>query len=210
VALVEGFSLHADTWVHANDREGLARLARYGARGPLASSRVTLREDGVVEYRMKRTAAHGAGLLVLTPGAFLRRLAALVPPPKMHLVHYHGAFAPHARVRKALVSLVPRPDVPSETVSSPPPARPPAPQRELLALPPSARPRPPRLDWAGLLRRTFALDVLTCRRCGGRRRVEAVITDRDTARALLLAMGLSAEAPPTGPPPRPRQLALPL
>ncbi len=28
--------------------------------------------------------------------------------------------------------------------------------------------RTPRLDWSGLLRRTFALDVLACLRCGGR------------------------------------------
>src|SRR4051812_12739130 len=31
--------------------------------------------------------------------------------------------------------------------------------------------RTPRLHWAGLVRRTFALDVLACVRCGGRRRV---------------------------------------
>ena len=34
--------------------------------------------------------------------------------------------------------------------------------------------RTPRLDWAGLLRRTFALDVFACLRCGGRR---SVVTD---------------------------------
>ena len=33
--------------------------------------------------------------------------------------------------------------------------------------------RTPRLDWAGLLKRTFALDVFACLRCGGRRRVLA-------------------------------------
>ncbi|MFL5345759.1 MAG: VOC family protein [Hyalangium sp.] len=30
-----------------------------------------------------------------------------------------------------------------------------------------------RLDWAGLLRKTFAVDVFYCPRCGGRRRVLA-------------------------------------
>ena len=35
--------------------------------------------------------------------------------------------------------------------------------------------RTPRLDWAGLLRRTFALDVFACVRCGGRRRVLAYV-----------------------------------
>jgi hypothetical protein len=28
----------------------------------------------------------------------------------------------------------------------------------------------PRLNWAGLLRRTFALDAFACVKCGGRRR----------------------------------------
>lgn len=31
--------------------------------------------------------------------------------------------------------------------------------------------RTPHLDWAGLLHRPFVLDVLTCVRCGGRRRL---------------------------------------
>ncbi|PTL75111.1 ATP-dependent helicase HrpA [Vitiosangium sp. GDMCC 1.1324] len=35
--------------------------------------------------------------------------------------------------------------------------------------------RMPRVDWAKLLRRTFALDVFTCARCGGRRRVLAYL-----------------------------------
>jgi hypothetical protein len=46
LALAQGFSLHADTHVHRNDREGLARLARYGARGPISESRLSRREDG--------------------------------------------------------------------------------------------------------------------------------------------------------------------
>lgn len=36
--------------------------------------------------------------------------------------------------------------------------------------------RTPRRDWAGLLRRTFALDGFACARCGGRRRVLASLT----------------------------------
>ena len=33
VAVAHGFSLHAGTAVHGNDRQGLERLCRYGARG---------------------------------------------------------------------------------------------------------------------------------------------------------------------------------
>jgi hypothetical protein len=36
VAVRMGFSLHADTAVHGNDRQGLERLCRYGARGAVA------------------------------------------------------------------------------------------------------------------------------------------------------------------------------
>jgi hypothetical protein len=49
-----GFSLHADTAVTANDREGLLRLARYGARGPVAESRLSRREDGRYAYETKK------------------------------------------------------------------------------------------------------------------------------------------------------------
>ena len=41
VAVAEGFSLHADTAVHANDRQGLERLCRYGSRGPIAELSVS-------------------------------------------------------------------------------------------------------------------------------------------------------------------------
>jgi hypothetical protein len=36
-AFVEGFSLHADTWLHENDVVGLERLCNYGAREPETS-----------------------------------------------------------------------------------------------------------------------------------------------------------------------------
>jgi hypothetical protein len=32
----------------------------------------------------------------------MARLAALVPPPRMHLTRYHGVFAPHSSLRAAI------------------------------------------------------------------------------------------------------------
>jgi hypothetical protein len=46
---------------------------------------------------MKRPSASGQTHLVLEPVAFLRRLSALIPPPRAHLVRYFGVFAPNAR-----------------------------------------------------------------------------------------------------------------
>ena len=84
--------MYADTAVHANDREGLERLLRYGARGPVAESRLRLLEDGRYEYTPKKGVA-----FTLTAEALVRRLVALVPPPKRHLTSFHGVLAPNAR-----------------------------------------------------------------------------------------------------------------
>jgi len=40
---------------------------------------------------------HGTTHLVIEPLDFMARLAALVPPPRMHLTRYHGVFAPHSK-----------------------------------------------------------------------------------------------------------------
>ena len=64
--------------------------------------------------------------------------------------------------------------------------------------------RMPRVDWAKLLRRTFALDVFTCAWCGGRRRVLAYLTEPNAVRAILEHLhcprGLLALAAAQGPP----------
>lgn len=52
-----GFSLHANTAVRGNDRQGLERLVRYGARGPVAESRLRRLDDGRYEYTPKKGVA---------------------------------------------------------------------------------------------------------------------------------------------------------
>jgi hypothetical protein len=62
----------------------------------------------------------------------------------------------------------------------------------------------PRVDWAELLSRTFALDVFACVRCGGRRRVLAYVTAPSGVRSILEHLGLPTRpaklAPAQGPP----------
>lgn len=93
VAVAQGFSLHADTAVHGHDRQGLERLARYGARGPLAESRLRRLEDGRYEYTPKRGEA-----FVVTAEALVKRLVALTPPARRHLTSFHGVYGPNARL----------------------------------------------------------------------------------------------------------------
>ena len=48
-AQVEGYNLQAATRVRANDREGLERMARYLARPPIATHRLSQLDDGRLE-----------------------------------------------------------------------------------------------------------------------------------------------------------------
>jgi hypothetical protein len=193
VAVGQGFSLHAGTWVHANDREGLLRLVRYGARSPVAQSRLSRRDDGRYVYRTKK------GLeLVLTAQQLVRRLLALIPPRYAHGTNFHGVFASHANARAGLLpaptgaAALVKEDVRAPRAHAAPAAGP-------------TRRRRPRVDWATLHQRTWAVDVWQCP-CGGRRRVVAVVTSPSTAEAMLRNMGRLppreplplAQAPPQG------------
>jgi hypothetical protein len=98
-----GLSLHADVAVPARDRRRLERLCRYVARPPLATERLTQLDDGRLCYRLKRRWRDGTTHLLLERVALLERLAALVPPPRFHLVRYHGILAPCASWRDHVI-----------------------------------------------------------------------------------------------------------
>jgi hypothetical protein len=63
----------------------------------------------------------------------------------------------------------------------------------------------PRVDWAKLLRRTYATDVLACAYCGGRLQLLTAILDKVTARKILEHLGVPPE--PIAPRPRARDPA---
>jgi hypothetical protein len=119
----------------------------------------------------------------LEPLALIARLAALVPPPKRHLVRYFGVLSSHAASRSQIVSA---PAVP------PPPAKKDKPAGKLSYIP-----------WAELLRRTFGFELF-CSKCKGPLRLVALIKSEDVARKILTAMHLLTEVPelhPARPPP---------
>ena len=188
LAVLEGFSLHADTWVHGNDRQGLERLCRYGSRGPVAMERLSEREDGKYAYRTRK-----GQVLVFTAEQLVKRLVALLPPARVHLTRFHGVFAPNAKLRGRVMRRAQKlvPEAPA-------------------AVPERSRKRErPRLDWASLQRRTFEADVWACP-CGGRRRVLAVVTSRRTAEEVLSNLGLMPRPSPLPASQSPPQLKLAL
>ncbi len=207
-AFAEGFSLHAGVSVDKSDGEGRERLARYCARPCLSLERLSIDSDGQVLYSLKRTAPGAPAVLMLSPTEFLAKLAALIPPPRSNLVRYHGVFSPHCKQRR---QIVPGP-APAESAEATPPAgagsgdvaagaNPIDVPARAAAAPEVKKPRRSiyRIDWASLLKRVFALDVLRCERCGGRRKLIALITQAPVAKQILVHLGLPAKAPASWP-----------
>ena len=200
-AFLDGFSLHANTHLRGEDREGIERLCMYGARGPLAVSRLRELPDGRLVYRMKRKAASGADELVLQPLELLRKLVALVPPPRVHLTRFHGVFAPNAGARHRVV---PEREGEEPTCASASAADAvPVPPQEPHLLRPLADEAPRnRVPWAALLRRSFEIDVFQCPQLPGphaRRRVpRRADRDGEDPRPPRPALARAADRPGAG------------
>jgi len=213
-AQLEGFDLHADVAVAAEDRSRLEPLCRYVLRPPVAQERLTLQPDGRVLVTLKAEWHDGTTHLCLEPLTLLERLAALTPRPRANLVVYHGVLAPHATWRRAVVGYGrPVATVPAEgDRSAEATAEPRHPTQDTAepsaksangadattgggagAVSPAARAR--RFSWAELLRHVFALDVLACPRCGGRMRVLATIEDPAVIRRIPTHLGLPVDEP---------------
>ncbi len=175
-AAVEGFSLHANVRVAANDRDGLEHLTRYLARPPVATDRLTLLPDGRVALRFKRPFADGTEAVVFTPFELIERLLPLIPRPRKHTIRFHGILAPAAGHRS---KVVPASETPTPAKKRPPPER----------------PTPHRLPWAELLRRVFLVDVLDCPRCHARMRIVAAVTEPGAIERILRHLGESTVPP---------------
>jgi Putative transposase len=179
-----GVNVHAMVAFDGRDRPRLLRLCRYIARPPLAQERLTQLPDGRLQYVMKKRWRDGTLALIFDALSLIGRLIALIPPPRFHMLRFHGVLAPHAAARSAVV---PKPNPPPQTLAQ-------------LPLPYSASTRehnprgavhdevqqpPSRHPWAVLLKHVFAVDVTVCVKCAGTMRlVDFATTPRAIARAL--------------------------
>ncbi|OGB76198.1 MAG: hypothetical protein A2496_08820 [Burkholderiales bacterium RIFOXYC12_FULL_60_6] len=179
-----GFSLHAATRIEAGDRAGLERLCRYVARPPLATGRLARIDDERLSFQLKTPWEDGTTHLILSPLELIEKLAALVPPPRINLVRYHGVLAAHAKDRDKIVPKKPDAEKLRETRGA---------SRN-------------RLLWAALLARVFAIDVTKCPKCGGRLRLVAAVTDAASAKRYLDGVGLPSAVPELAPARAPPQM----
>ena len=104
-----GFSVNAGVCIEAHDRAALERLLRYCARPPFAMDRLRKEGSDLVYRCVKQHSEPGAdGLgpkadeLMLTPLELIDRIAALMPPPRIHRHRYFGVLAPNSPLRAAV------------------------------------------------------------------------------------------------------------
>ena len=107
-------------------------------------------------------------MVVFEPHEFIQRLASMIPPPHSHQVRYHGVLASASSLRD-------------------------------LVVPAGARTRRKRRKsnscWAELMKRAFKIDVLTCPKCKGAKRLIACIMDRKTFVEILGSTGMPGDSP---------------
>ncbi len=182
-ASLDGFTLHAATRAGALDAAGREALCKYVLRPAVAQERITQGPDGLVRIVLKKPFSDGTVAVDMDPLSLLCRLAASVPPPRLHTVRYAGVLAPASKLRPRIV-----PKPPATTAHDVEPGALPLPPK-----PGGSRYRP----WAELLKRCFSIDVLQCASCGGRMKLVALLTDLQQVRRFLPAIG-----EPPAPPPR--------
>ena len=121
-----GFSLDAAVRIEGSDRAGLERLLRYCARPPFALERLEQVGDDQLVYRFAKPLPDGRTELRLTPLELIERLAALIPPPRLHRHRYHGVLAPNAPLRAQVIAWArpPSPPLPAAHPAQPPCPRP--------------------------------------------------------------------------------------
>jgi hypothetical protein len=154
-ARIDGFDLDAEVCVKEHERDRLEHLARYVLRPPLALDRLKRLGPDLVAIALKRPWSDGTTHVSMSVRTFLTRIAALVPRPRAHSTLYFGVLASHSKQRASVV-----------------PATPP-------------RPRAHDASWAALMRHSFGIDPLSCRRCRGRMRFVNVVFDPREVKRLL-------------------------
>jgi hypothetical protein len=181
-----GFSLLAATVAGAEDAAGREALVKYVLRPPIAQERVKLVADGLVRIELRRPFRDGTIAIDLDPLSLLCRLAATVPPPKMHLTRYAGVLAAAHKWRAKVVP--------------PPPAD--AANDDIHTHENSERPATHRSGywpWAKLLERSLGIDADKCETCGAKMKLRALVFRADSIERYLRHLGEPTEPLPLSP-----------
>ncbi len=150
---------------------------------PMATERMVLTASGHVRYALKTPYRDGTTHIVLEPLDFMARLAALVPPPRMHLTRYHGVFAPHSKLRAAITPAHRGTGASKRTALAAGSGKPPTPRHVAMS-------------WAQRLKRVFGIEIDSCARCGGKLEVMASIEEPEVIAKILAHLEKAAPDQP--------------
>jgi hypothetical protein len=161
-----GFSVHAGAALEPGEPKALERVGRYLTRAPVALGKVHPQRDGRVKLLTPPDPKTGRDHRLFDPLDWVHVVTTQIPDPRQHMVRYYGAYASRSRrlyrpqaqdaaARSGRASREPRPDVDEQ----------------------DAWVRARRRSWARLIARIYAVDPLTCPRCGHELKVVAAITD---------------------------------
>ena len=181
LAQFSGFSLHAGISSPAHDRKKRKRLCRYISRPSLSEQRLFVNVQGQVVYKLKTAYQNGTTHIVLSPPPFLSRLASLIPRPRVHLIRFHGVFAPHFKYRSLIV---PQPSLSDKTSHTEQKK-----QKKSYSI-----------GWAKMLKRVFAIDIQTCLKCGGQIKIISSIHNPQIIKKILTHLGENSKVPELSPP----------
>ena len=80
-----GFTIHANRYLGAQERGKLEELLSYGARGAFSNERLSVvdpeKPNGDLKYTLKRLWSDGTEAIVMSPSELLEKIVALIPPP---------------------------------------------------------------------------------------------------------------------------------
>ena len=177
---INGFTLHANVSIEGSKRKSLEKLCRYILRPSLSNERITLDEQGNINYELKRVFSDGTTHYKFSPLELLEKLAALVPVPKANLIRYSGCFAPNSSIRKKVVLKISskRSDSKDNDTETHDSAN-----------------RPYRIAWGRLLKRVFDIDITICKHCKKEMKIIAVILRRDVIVKILTHLKINSDLP---------------
>ena len=107
-------------------------------------------------------------LSILSPEQFVKRVIALIPPPRQNLIRYIGVFGARHKKRSVITGLA-------------------KPKKEKI------KKKTYRTPWAELLKHVFKYEVSDCEHCGTKLVLIATITSRHVCQKILKHLGLPVD-----------------
>jgi hypothetical protein len=181
------FTIHADRFIGAQERDKLKDLISYASRGPFSHDLLSLKDpnnsDGDLVYKLKRSWSDGTQSIILSQEELIEKIIALIPEPYIHQTKYFGVLSSHSEIRPKIIL---KPGVKKGFITK---------------LGDSEEEEQIKLTWSELLKKTFKIDIMTCQECGAHIDSKncTPIHDSSSIKRILEYLGITHHPPPIKP-----------